>query len=176
MSSAAPRRITGGPGSRVRVILGEDSNEWLLLLNKDDGNSEWQAYNGSSSIPAKIAKQLNNLSNKNRYCKEIDFGPGGSWFIRGIRRDGSGGHSWWSAPHRAKSLLAEWAGNSAHRLQATFGTNAFGDESFCLLQGSDGHYCNAGGGLVDILKEVHQRNGEVHFVRLFHDGGYFNFL
>lgn len=30
-----PRPITGSIGSRVRVVLGKDGDEWLLLLNYD---------------------------------------------------------------------------------------------------------------------------------------------
>jgi len=78
-----PRPIEGSVGSHIRLIFGDTSSEWLLLLNKDDGNTEWQTRD-FSSIPYKVENQINNCVNKGRYVQEVDFGPTEAWYMYGI--------------------------------------------------------------------------------------------
>ena len=94
-STNRPRSIEGTIGSRIRVILGETgTNNWLLLLDHDDGDTKWQEvqWNG---VPDQLCKQINNCTTKGRYVTDVDFGPGEEWFVNGIKRDGSGDHAWW---------------------------------------------------------------------------------
>jgi len=104
-----PQPITGSVGSRVWLIMGATGNNWLLLLNEDDGNTKWQTPDWSS-IPHKVATQINNCTNKSHYVKEIDFGPMGGWYIYGIRRDNTGGHAWWGETEAASSIKANFGG------------------------------------------------------------------
>ena len=88
-----PRPIKGTIGSRIRLIFGNTGKNWLLVLDNDNGDSIWQTHNWKG-IYTKVANQMNNCSNKGRNVKEVDFGPSGSWFINGIKADGTGEHSW----------------------------------------------------------------------------------
>jgi hypothetical protein len=87
-----PRRITGSIGSRLRLVLGNDGDEWLLLLNHDNGDREWQEKDWKS-IPEPLAKQLNKCTIKGRDVKAADFSDD-TWYVRGEKPDGTGGHSW----------------------------------------------------------------------------------
>ena len=85
-----PRPIIGSIGSRIRVVLGSSGDEWLLLLDHDDGDKKWQVKDWRS-IPAALAKQLNNCTAKGRDCKIVDFDSGtGAWFVNGVKPDGTG--------------------------------------------------------------------------------------
>ena len=106
MTSNPPRSIEGNIGSRIRVIFGATSDNWLLLLNNDDGNRIWQDQYWSN-IPDKLNKQINNCIAKGRYIEEVDFGPNGEWYVHGIKRDGSGGHSWWDENTTASLSIKE---------------------------------------------------------------------
>lgn len=168
-----PRRIEGSVGSRIRVILGATGNEWLFLTDNDDGDSEWQSHHWKN-IPNKVENQLNNCSNKGRYVKNIDFGPTGSWYINGIKRDGTGGHSWWSSTTDSSILLKKKVGEPKN-LKVSFGSDKHMSEARCFIQGSNGYSCS--GNLNDNakarLKRMNQMKKAVHFVRLFHKGEYF---
>lgn len=71
---APPRQIQGTIGSRIRVVLGDDGDSWLLLLNNDDGNAKWQSKLWKS-IPDGLARQINNCVSKGRDITYVDFGP-----------------------------------------------------------------------------------------------------
>eukprot|EP00548_Thalassiothrix_antarctica_P007690 CAMPEP_0194150702 /NCGR_PEP_ID=MMETSP0152-20130528/44766_1 /TAXON_ID=1049557 /ORGANISM="Thalassiothrix antarctica, Strain L6-D1" /LENGTH=82 /DNA_ID=CAMNT_0038853887 /DNA_START=17 /DNA_END=262 /DNA_ORIENTATION=+ len=75
-----PRPINGSIGSRIRVILGDTGDEWLLLLENDDGDAKWQTKDWNN-IPCGVAKQINNCTAKDRDIKHVDFGPTGAWYI-----------------------------------------------------------------------------------------------
>jgi len=89
-----PRPIEGSVGSRIRLIFGDTGSDWLLLLNEDDGDTEWQTHD-FSSIPYKVENQINNCVNKGHYVQEVDFGPMGGWYMYCIQWDNTGGHAWW---------------------------------------------------------------------------------
>ena len=99
-----PRPIVGSVGSRIRVIFGDTGTNWLLLLDHDDGNRKWQDQYWND-IPGPLATQINNCIAKDRYIKEVGFGPNGEWYVEGVKRDGSGGHAWWGGNDQAASAL-----------------------------------------------------------------------
>jgi len=78
-------------GSRVRVLLGANGQEWILLLHHDDGNRTWQTHQWNNailySIPPAVTKQFlggHCSTNHGRYCRQVEFGPtyNGAWFIQ----------------------------------------------------------------------------------------------
>ena len=190
MTSTPPRSIDGTIGSKIRIILGDTGDDWLLLLNHDDGNSKWQEQQWGGSIPNPLAKQINNCIAKDRYIKEVDFGPNGEWFVHGIKRDGSGGHSWWGGT-LASSAIAENSSSSS-RVQVSFGSDTDPEpsydydydceydndnklETYAILQGKNGYQLSNSidGDLTSRMKRIHTRKKSINFIRLFTDGAYF---
>ena len=97
----APRKINGSIGSRIRVIFGETGKDWLLILDKDDGDRQWQesCWKGPGND---LEKQVNNCAKKGRTITSVDFydntnGCGGykstSWYIEGTK-EGFPTHRW----------------------------------------------------------------------------------
>jgi len=79
-----PQPIKGSVGSRLQVILGKNGFNWLLLLNEDNGNMEWQMQDWKS-IPHTMEKQIKKCVKKGHYVKEVNFGPTGGWYIHGMK-------------------------------------------------------------------------------------------
>ena len=159
-----PDRITGSAGSRVRLIFGDNGNEWLLLLNHDNGDTKWQVKDWKG-IPGAVAKQINNCTAKGRDVKEVDFGPDGAWFVNGKKPDGSMSHSWWGGTVALDDI------KSHHKV--SFGTCLDGCEASVLIDGRNGYECkNVHNDVVERLKRINGKNKEIHFVRLFHHNRY----
>jgi hypothetical protein len=101
----------------IKVLLGSEGSDYVLLMDEDDGDCEYQYCNwtttGSGGIPSNLAKQINNCSAKKRYITDVAFGPNDEWFVTGKKRDGSGEYSWWGGT----SAPLEPCGG-AHRVQA----------------------------------------------------------
>jgi hypothetical protein len=179
-----PRVISGSIGGRIRLILGDSGSEWLLLLNEDDGNREYQTPLWSS-IPNDVAKQINNCTSKGRYIREIDFGGPDSkplWYMNGIKRDQTGDHSWWSA-NASELDIENFTGESQFRV--AFGTgqaddganyNYSGQEEakYVYLYRRNGYFarcCNSH--LENRMSRIQNRGKKIHSVRLFHNDGFF---
>lgn len=159
-----PDPIAGSAGSRVRLIFGDNGNEWLLLLNHDNGDTKWQVKDWKC-IPGAVAKQINNCTAKGRDVKEVDFGPDGAWFVNGKKPDGSMSHSWWGGTVATDDIKPH------HKV--SFGTSLTGGETSVLIDGRNGYtWKNVHNDLVERLKLIHGRNKEIHFVRLFHNDLY----
>ncbi|CAJ1959172.1 unnamed protein product [Cylindrotheca closterium] len=65
-----PRPITGRIGSRIKVVLPDDGNSWLLVLDHDDGNREWQSQDWRS-IPNGLSKQIKIAKRKGEMSKTL---------------------------------------------------------------------------------------------------------
>jgi Zinc finger, C3HC4 type (RING finger) len=176
MALAHPRVIEGPIGSRIRVILGESGEDWLLLLNHDDGNSKWQSQHWGGRIPHALARQVNNCVAKGRYCREIDFvgrAETEAWYVHGIKWDGTGGFSWWGGLDGDLSALVKGRTLEPHHLKVSFGER-YGDTSMCLISGSNGYsFQNVDDELIQRAKKCHNQRKTIHMVRLFHGGAYF---
>jgi hypothetical protein len=168
-TTSVPRPIKGTIGSRVRVIFGDTCEEWLLILNKDNGDTTWQTCNWSN-IPHEVATQLQNCTNKGRIVKQVDFGPTGAWYINGQKPDGSGAYSWFGNTNGTHTIK-EWS-DKIEPLQVSFGTAINGSESRVLIRGKNGYSYTANLQL-DGLKQIEGRSKKVNFVRLFSEGNYF---
>lgn len=170
-AASAPRAIEGSVGSRIRVILGETGSEYLVLLNEDDGDREWQttAWKG---IPNALAKQINSCTSKGRYVKNVDFGTADSeWFVNGIKRDGSGDHSWWGGT-LFSAEIKEKVGKD--NVQVSFGSDWTGNETCVVIQGPNGYQTrNVDPDLSSRMKRINSRRKTIDFVRLFNNWGYF---
>mmetsp|Transcript_32328 Transcript_32328/g.67815 ORF Transcript_32328/g.67815 Transcript_32328/m.67815 type:complete len:442 (+) Transcript_32328:93-1418(+) len=168
-----PRPIEGSVGGRIRLVFGDDGNEWLLLIDHDNGDSKWQMTDWKG-IPNAVAKQLNNCTEKGRDIKAVDFGPDGAWFINGVKPDGSGNHLWWGNAGAAEEDIKEMI-SSLHSPQASFGTSPYGAKTFAIVQGSDGYAIsgNLHEGLKKRVAKIHKKNKKINFVRLFDDGQFF---
>jgi Zinc finger, C3HC4 type (RING finger) len=173
-SIAEPRPIQGTPGSRIRVILGTTGKDYLLLLNEDDGNTEWQKIDWKgcgSGFPNGVTKQINNCVNKSRYIKEVDFNASiGTWFVRGIRRDGTGDHSWWELTSRLDKAVKD-----AADVRVCLGSDYYRKESYVALDGPNlfSASSNIHKHLKTRLNRIKSRsNSYVKFVRLFDDSAY----
>lgn len=167
-----PRAIAGNVGNRIRVIFGETGSEWLLLLDEDDGDMQWQSHYWKG-IPRKLATQLNNCTRKGRYVRDVDFGNNGNWFVTGIKRDGSGCHSWWHGAMN-EDVMKQMVGGS-HRVRVSFGKDAHGVTTEVLLNGRNGYFTtgNVHDSLSSRMKRINSRKKSVNFVRLFDHHSYF---
>jgi len=175
-TESKPRAIFGTPGSHIRVILGETGSDYLLILNEDDGNKEWQTVDWHGNIPCALATQINNCISKGRYVKEVDFNTTtGAWFVRGIKRDGTGDYSWWG------STLASNNFKSSSDQKVSFGTIQSDDypyeeeETYVVINGRNG-FANSNNLPEDLAKRIqgiNSRNKAIKCIRLFDDGGYF---
>ena len=174
-----PRGIRGCVGSRIRVILGETGNDYLLLLNHDDGDSEWQDKKWRG-IPNALARQINNCTNKGRYVKEVDYftqqdGPA-CWYVNGVKRDGTGNHSWWGGTNFGHEIKKK-VNNADHNI-VCFGSSFDGyseDESCVIITGRNGFfYKNVDSNeLTRRIKRINKANKAIQFVRLFDFNRYF---
>jgi len=166
-----PRPIEGSVGSRIRLIFGDTGSEWLLLLNEDDGNTEWQTHD-FSSIPYKVENQINNCVNKGRYVQEVDFGPTEAWYMYGIRRDNSGGHAWWGRTEAALEIRKYSA--DSNRIQVSFGTDSYGSETYAVLHQTGAVFSsNLNDKLLKRVKRLVSRHKRIKFIRLFANNVFF---
>ena len=115
-----PPSVKGIDGKRIRLIFGENGDSYLLILDEDNGDQQWQTQYWSN-IPYGLAKQINNMVAKGRYVKDVHFSPDGRWFVNGRKRDGSGGHSWWGGCYDGLSSAINKMSGKGERLQVSFG-------------------------------------------------------
>jgi hypothetical protein len=157
-------------GSRIRLILGETGSDYLLILNEHDG-TQTKSWKG---MPSAICKQINNCSGKDRQVKELDCSSStGAWYVRGVKSDGTGEHSWWGST-KASTNLEEYSSD----VKVSFGSkdDYYGDaeEMYVVIEGRNGYsYSNVPDGLSDRVKRINNRRKKIEFIRLFDDGGYF---
>ena len=167
---ARPREIRGTPGSRIRVLLGHSGDDYLYFFDEDTGDREYQTRNwttASGGLPNALASQLNNMSAKGRHMTQVSFGPEDEWYVRGKKRDGSGGYAWWGGTSATDSIK-KW---SDPNLQVAFGY----DNRWALIQGSNGSWFSHGinDNLEKRIELVRKKRGTVKFLRLFADNEYF---
>lgn len=164
-----PRRITGSIGSRIRLVLGSDGDEWLLLLNHDNGDAEWQEKDWKN-IPEPLVKQLNNCTIKGRDIKAVDF-IGDDWYVRGEKADGTGGHSWWGG-ELSGSQSFKLAVNLYSAVAVSVGASNF-DTTYVIVQGNSNGYVLSPHTHNYELRGRLERAKSINYVRLFNDGQYF---
>jgi hypothetical protein len=142
----------------------------LLLLNEDDGNEEYQTY-VFSMMPRALKKRVHQCN-----IQEIDFGGHSSdpmWYIKGIKRDQTFESAWWSA--NADDQIKEYSDKSKFRVAFCTGPDSSegGQAKFVFLYGHNGFHAHCNAEFCDRLSRIQKCEKEVHFVRLFHDDGYF---
>lgn len=153
-------------GAKIRLILGEDGNSYLLIMNEDDGKRRWQSTFWSN-IPLELSKQIKKIQANKRRITDVSFAPGDRWYICGKRWDGSGEyHRWGGCSEFVSDALDEWS-NEPRKLQVSFGK-----EEQTFLQLGSNSYWDAGCPEVDTflsvrMEERQDAREEVHFVRLF---------
>ena len=49
-----PQKIQGIDGGRIKLIFGEDGDSYLLILDEDDGDRQWQSQYWKN-IPPRLA-------------------------------------------------------------------------------------------------------------------------
>jgi hypothetical protein len=95
MSGNPPRAVSRSEGHLVKVQLGFHADSYLLILDHDDGNTQWQTQQWED-IPSEVSKQLDNCDAKGRNARIASFGLDEEWFVEGARPDGTGVYSWWA--------------------------------------------------------------------------------
>jgi hypothetical protein len=166
----APSPISGSIGRRIRIIFGETASEYLLVFDEED-DRKWQSYSHCNLWSA-VSRQFRNCTAKGRHVTCIDFGPTGAWFMSGQKRDGSGHHSWWDSTTASSTIEEEVGGND--KVKASFGSNKYGSETSVVITGANGYaYDGIDDDLLSRIERIHQSRKTIHFVRLFHDDGYF---
>ena len=169
-ATAQPRPVAGPEGRRISLQMGKSGDEYLLLLDEDDGDDEWQTRS-SSSLPDDLVTQLDRLQAANHSVREVGLGPAGEWFVHGVARDGTGAYSWWDGDFAASRQLRQCTGELQVRLQLTFGE----DGRWLLLQGHNGFACSkhVNAALQARIRRVHAKKGSIGCVRLLPGDGYF---
>ncbi|GFH43916.1 hypothetical protein CTEN210_00390 [Chaetoceros tenuissimus] len=173
--SSRPERIRGSIGERIRVILVDDGDEWLLILNKDNGERKWQSQSWKD-IPSAVSKQINNCIKKDRKVTNVDFNSEGAWYIEAEKYDGTGAHHWWGGTN---APIEDWVENK-DSIQIYLGTDEdyyYGgkEETNVLIERGHGfeYSKNLPRQLKDCLKDCNKRRGIINFIRLFDENKYF---
>ena len=162
-----PRPVIGSVGDRIRLIFGHTGDDWLLLLNHDNGDTKWQVKDWKGNIPDAVGKQINNCTAKGRDIKHVDFGLDGAWFVEGEKPDGTGNHSWWGGTMVGNDI------EPGHKV--SFGTNAHDCETHTLIDGRNSYQLsnNINNSLGQRIKRLNNKNKAIEYIRLFHDNYYF---
>ena len=169
--SGRPRSITGSDGTRVKLLLGATGEDYILLLDEDDGKREWQSSDWSGNLPSKLCKQINNCYAKYRHVTEMAFGPTGQWYVSGSKRSADrtlyGGHHWWGGisddTHNIKKFCT-----APGKSRFSFGCNG----SYVGLSGSNGYILYAvPEGLKARVKKAHQKSETIKVARVFQHSG-----
>eukprot|EP00961_Rhodomonas_salina_P067492 906464-Rhodomonas_salina.1 len=171
MGSKRPRAINGsGVGGGVKVILGSTGNDFLLILDKDDGNRRWQtqAWCLNDRRCNDLCWQLNACIRTGRNIDQVAMGPSGEWFVCGKYPDGTGELGWWGGSDAANEMK-DWT-CSYDQVQVSFGD--YGRS--VLIQGGNNYYCsgNCDRDLVRRIERICGNGGEIKRVRLLPDRGY----
>ena len=151
--------------------MGKSVNDYLLLVDEDDGEVEWQTRSLGAGVPVDLTAQLNRLQAANQFVREAGLGPAGEWFVHGVSQDSTGEYSWWDRDSAASRMLRLWTGELQARLQLEFGEGG----RWLLLQGHNSFACS---GCVDAalqarIQRVHAKKGSIGCVRLLPGGGFF---
>eukprot|EP00977_Amphora_coffeiformis_P004590 scaffold991_cov278-Amphora_coffeaeformis.AAC.7 len=172
-TTTPPRAITGCVGKRIRVILGPTGQDYLVLLNHDDGVRPWQEADWSGDIPGPVARQINNCTNKGRYITQVDFNTStGAWFVSGVKCDGSGGHSWWGGTDNGDAISESASARDCTKV--SFGSCDYNSEMFCVITGNNGFaHQNIPKSLLNRMNRINKLKKSIHFIRLFEHFQYF---
>jgi hypothetical protein len=174
-----PRKIAGSAGSRVKLLLGETGDDYVLLLDQDDGNSEWQDMtweNAEGGIPNGLLRQLNNIAAKDRYATHMACNLQGCWFVVGEKRDGTGSYSWWGGVDATGSSAIKECTGEGDELRVSFGDASYNEQSaWLIVQNNCGYWTSPdfNANLEKRLKRIHSRGKRINYVKLFPDGVYF---
>ena len=182
LPSLPPRAIEGSIGSRIRVVLGNTSQDWLLLLNHDDGNRKWQEQYWNN-IPNGLEREIGKCIAKGGYTKEVDFGPGGEYYHKSIERDCIE-HSW-SDNTDAKSTIKQKFADQTEQsvlhpssispaVKVSFGSSDSTAEAYVVLAG-DNDPCTSmlNHQLLSRIKDMKLKGKDINFIRLFICCGYY---
>lgn len=92
--SFEPRRIKKTEGDRIRLVLGETSETFVLILDQDDGDTIWQTVRwGGRGIPAGLVTQLLHILQEGLYISQLAFASDDRWFIQCKSAHGGGSSS-----------------------------------------------------------------------------------
>jgi hypothetical protein len=180
--SLPPRPIKGSIGSRIRIVLGNTSQDWLLLFNHDDGNRKWQERYWNN-IPDGLEREIGKCIAKGGSTKEVDFGPGGEYYHESIERNCIE-HSW-SDNTEAKSTIKQKFAVQSEQLvlyplsrsppvKVSFGSSDSTAESYVVLAGdNDPGTSMLNQHLLSRIKDMEKKGKDINFIRLFICCGYY---
>lgn len=96
-----PRRIKKTEGDRIKLVLGETAETYVLLLDQDDGHTIWQTIRWAGpGVPTGLSKQLQFIQQEGLYVMHVAFAPDNRWFIQ-TKSSASGGRRRGSDPAKA---------------------------------------------------------------------------
>jgi hypothetical protein len=182
LPSLPPRAIEGSIGSRIRVVLGNTSQDWLLLLNHDDGNRKWQEQYWNN-IPNGLEIEIGKCIAKGGYTKEVDFGPGGEYYHKSIERDCIE-HSWSDNTEAKSTIRQKFAVQTEQSVlhplsrsppvKVSFGSSDSTAESYVVLAGdNDPGTSMLNQHLLSRIKDMKLKGKDINFIRLFICCGYY---
>jgi len=158
-----PRSIAGNDGSRIKVILGPTGDDFVLTLDEDNGETEWQSYDwdGDSYFSKSLCIQINNIRNKSRHVVQMALGLQDEWYVFGEKRNGNGGHGWWGGVDTDCTEMLR--SGTANDFQVALGCNF----SWVNIKGDNGYQTfGVPNSLSNRMSRINKKNGLIKRVRL----------
>jgi len=90
----------------------------------------------------------------------------------GIKRDHTGGHSWWGNTEAASSIKTFAA--DSNRVRVSFGSTEYGTETYAIFGSNGSSFSrNLNNKLLQRVKGLNSRNKRIKLIRLFANNGFF---
>ena len=147
------------------MIFGATGKDWLLILNHDDGDRQWQEHHWGGTVPGSVKNQIRSCTSKGRIVTEV-ASRDSWWYVRGAHQDGYFSHAWGSSGMTLKQSGFQ---------RPAFGSDMFGNPTWCVLEGRNGWQTSGGvnEAVKEKLDELNREKKKINFVRLFHFNNYF---
>ena len=158
-------------GSRIRLVMGETTSNWILILNHPNGDDTPQELLWSDA-PDKLVPKLQECLSNDWPIKDLDWVGFRTFYICGVRGKGSSdGYFGYR-----KDIVSSFKSVNPPTGSLTLGERN-GDLSWCYIgaQEHDFNYDNLDPSLVhrlDILSCGKPTTGSIRLVRLFARGAY----
>ena len=153
-------RIDGSAGSRIRVILGSTGQQFLLLIDEDDGEKQWQSKSWVG-IPDGLAQTLKDVE----YVHQCSFSNNGrDWFLKARSAKTGTTRSWWNVDSRRFHNAIETAIDGGLEVRVVFGSTK---DQFVVLLGPNGYTLGSDlpEGLLTALDQIYDAETTIARIR-----------
>lgn len=160
--------IDGSAGSRIRVILGSTGQSFLLLIDEDDGEKQWQSKSWVG-IPDGLAQKLKDVE----YVHQCSFSNNGTdWFLKARSAKTGTTRSWWNVESQSFDSAIETAIDGGLEVRVVFGSTK---NQFIVLLGPNGYTLGSDlpEGLLTAMDEIYDAETTIARIRGLNTDGRF---